>query len=65
VRNGDPARQSGRGLCLTRHRRGDQAIGIGGAAGSHQQPCDAGDDCLLVGARIGVEQDEIGRDDRR
>ena len=63
VRDRDAAGQTGGRLLLAGHRRGDQSVGVGGAAGVGEPADEAADHGLLVGAGVDVEQDQVGVDD--
>ena len=59
-----PPGQAGGGLFLARHGGADQSGGVVGASGGSEAFRQTGDHCLLVTLDIGVEQHQIGRDDR-
>lgn len=64
VRNRDPARQTGGRLRFAGHRSTHQTRGVTGPARLGERTDQTGDDGFLVTARVDVEQDEIGGDDR-
>ena len=63
VRDRDAARQPGGRLFLAGHRGGGQSVGIGCAPGVGEPADEASDHGLLVGARVDVEEHQIGIDD--
>src|SRR3954447_27034049 len=65
MRDRDTAGQPGGRLLLARHRGGDQPGGVLRAARIGEPVYQPPDDRLLVSARIDVEEDQIGVDDRK
>ncbi len=61
--DGDAAGETGGRLSFAGHRRGDEAVAVGGASCGGESLGEQADDGLLVAAGVDVEGDQVGGDD--